>query len=291
MKKLLCLLMSVLVLFAFAACGGSEDTGSTPDNGSQDATTGAVTSIKFDAESYTIGVEEYIELKDHITVEPAGAAVKFSCSDETVAEVYSESKGELCGVKSGEVTITAASADGKITATCKLVVAGMGTIVARDNNEGGITNKRWGAVERPDDSEAYIVIIPKGLSGADMSKAVDYIANAGEKATDGSCAVAVNGYYIAKTGDTGNYALENVPEGDYIGIIISSMDYTSRKTYSEADALATFKASAMGSYFSDAEAGQFVGKFYNREFHVGELSVTANTKTVFGYDFEPDLHQ
>lgn len=291
MKKLLCLMMSILVVFAFAACGGGSDTDTDTASGSETANIGAATSITFDAESYTIGVEEYFELADHVTVEPAGAEIEYSCSDETIAEVFSKTKGEFQGKASGEVTVTATSKDGKVTATCKLIVAGKGTIVARDNNVGGITNKRWGAVERPDDSEAYIVIIPKGLSGADMSKAVDYISNAGEKATDGSCAVAVNGYYIAKTGDTGNYKLENVPEGDYVGIIISSMDYTSRKTYSEADALATFKASAMGSYFSDAEAGQFVAKFYNREFYVGELSVTANTNTVFGYDFEPDLHQ
>ena len=289
MKKLLCLLMAVALVFAFAACGGNNE-GNTNSTASNAAPAGA-TSIKFDAESYTVGVEEYIEFKNHVTVEPAGAEIKFSCSDETIAEVYSATKGEFFGAKSGEVTVTASSADGKVTATAKLVVAGVGTVVARDNNVGGITNKRWGAVERPDDADAYVIILPKSLSGADMSKAVEYAANAGEKGSDGSCAVAVNGYYIAKTGDTGNYKLENVPEGEYIGIIISSMDYTSRKQYSEADALATFKASAMGKYFSDAEAGQLVAKFFNREFYVGELTVTANTNTVFGYDFEPDLHQ
>ena len=288
MKKLLCLLMSVLVLFAFAACGSSE---SGDDTSSDAGATGAATAITFDAESYTVEVGEYITLKENITVTPEGADVKFSCSDDTVAELYSATNGEFYGAKSGEVTVTAASSDGKVTATCKLVVAGIGTIVGRDDdtNVGGITNKRWGAVERPDDSEAYIVIVPKGLSGADMSKAV--ALEAGEKAADGSCAVAVNGYYIAKTGDTGNYTLEDIPEGDYVGIIISSMDYTTRKQYDVNTALSTFKASAMGSYFTDAEASEFVQKFFNREFYVGEFTVTANTKTVFGYDFEPDLHQ
>ncbi len=289
MKKLLCLLMAVLVLFAFAACGSDSD-GDT-NSGSQADATGEATAITFDAESYTVEVGEYITLKEKITVTPAGATVKFSCSDESVAEVYSATNGEFFGAKSGEVTVTVASADGKVTATCKLVVAGIGTIVGRDDdtNVGGITNKRWGAVERPDDSDAYIVVLPKGLSGADMSKAVNL--EAGEKASDGSCAVAVNGYYIAKTGDTGNYTLEDIPEGDYVGIIISSMDYTSKKQYDVNTALSTFKASAIGSYFTDAEASDFVQKFFNREFYVGEFSVTANTKTVFGYDFEPDLHQ
>ncbi len=289
MKKLLCLMMAVALVFAFAACGG-DDTNSVSQPAGNNAVAG-VTSIKFDAESYTVGVEEYIEFKNHVTVEPAGAEIKFSCSDETIAEVYSATKGEFFGVKSGEVTVTASSADGNVTATAKLVVAGIGVVVARDNNVGGITNKRWDHTERPDDKDAYVIIIPKTLSGADMSKAVEYVANAGEKATDGSCAAAVNGYYIAKTGDTGNYKLDNVAEGEYVGIIISSTDYTLKKTYNKSDALATFKASAMAKYFSDAEANQFVEKFYNREFYVGELTVTANTNTVFGHDFEPDLHQ
>ncbi len=287
MKKLLCLLMAMLVVFAFAACGG-DNTDSNPA-GSDDGAVVAATSIKFDAESYTVGVEEYIELKDHITVEPAGATaeIKFSCSDETIAEVYSATRGEFYGLKSGEVTVTATA--GKLTATCKLIVAGVGNIVARDNNVGGITNKRWGAVEYIEDTNAYIIIISKGLTGADMSKAVNYADNAGEKAIDGSCAVAVNGYYIAKTGDTGNYKLENVPEGEYVGIIISSADYTSKKAYDKATALSTFKASAIASYFTDSEADSFVEKFFNREFYVGELTVTANTNTVFGNDFKPDL--
>lgn len=288
MKKLLCLLMAMLVVLSFAACGGDDkgDTNSTASN----AGPAAATSIKFDAESYEVGVDAYLMISEHVTVEPAGAKVVYESSDEEIAELVSV-KGEFYGVKTGEVTVTAKSEDGKVVATAKLVVQGFGTVVARDDetNVGGITNKRWGAVERPDDSEAYIVIIPKGLSGADMSKAV--ALDAGEKATDGSCAVAVNGYYIAKTGDTGNYVLENIPEGDYVGIIISSMDYTSRKQYDVNTALATFKSSAIGSYFSEAETNDFVQKFFNREFHVGEFSVSANTKTVFGYDFQPDLDQ
>ncbi len=301
MKKLLCLLMAMFVLFSFAACGESEGSAdkdaASKDNGSvvsdkNDNSTNSdstvATSIKFDAESYTIGIGDDIKLIDHVTVEPAGAAVEFSCSDESIAVMYSKSTGDIGGEASGEVTITVTSGD--VSATCKLVVAGFGTIVARDKNVGGITNKRWGAVERPDDPDAYVIIVPKNLSGADMSKAVNYVETAGEKLSDGSCAVAVNGYYVAKSGDTGNYTLNDVPEGEYVGIIISSMDYTSKKGYDKAEAIATFKASPMAKYFTDAEINSFVGNFYNREFYVGEFTVTANTNNVFGYDFEPDLH-
>lgn len=287
MKKLLCLLMAMLVVLSFAACGG-DDKGDTNSS----AANAAATSIKFDAESYEVGVDAYLMISEHVTVEPAGAKVIYESSDEEIAELVSV-KGEFYGVKSGEVTVTAKSEDGKVVATAKLVVQGFGTIVARDEDTkvGGITNKRWGAPENPDDDNAYIIIIPKGLSGADMSKAVDYVNNAGEKAADGSCAVAVNGYYIAKTGNTGNYKLENVPEGDYVGIIISSKDYTDRKSYDINTSLYNFKSSAIGSYFSEAETNELVQQFFNREFYVGEFSVSANTKTIFGHDFKPDEQQ
>ena len=90
MKKLLCLLMAVALVFAFAACGGN-DTESASQPAGNNTATGA-TSIKFDAETYTVGVEEYIEFKNHVTVEPAGAEIKFSCSDETIAVVYSATR-------------------------------------------------------------------------------------------------------------------------------------------------------------------------------------------------------
>lgn len=288
MKKILCLMLSVLVLFAFAACGNSENGSS--DNASTESKSGSVsaTSIKFDAESYMVEVDDYIMLSDHITVEPAGATVKYSCSDETVAEIASPSKGEFMGLKTGEVTVTAASEDGTVTATCKLIVAGMGTVVARKDNEGGITNKRWGAVERPDDANALVLIISKNIAdGTDMSKAV--ALDCGEKGADGSCVASYNGFYVAKTGDTGNYNLEKIPEGEYVGLIVSSMDYTSHKTYNVNTAVSALKASALSKYFTDAEINKLADSIYNREFYVGELTVTAKETTVFGYDFQPDV--
>ena len=285
MKKLLCLLMALVLVFAFAACGG--DKGST-DDGKTNAN--GATTIKFDAESYNVGVDAYIMISDHVTVEPAGAKVVYSSSDETIAELSSV-KGEFYGVKSGEVTVTAKSEDGKVVATCKLVVAGMGNVIGRDdvNNIGGITNKSWGHVERPDDNDAIIIIINTAIaSGTDMSNAV--AMKYGEPGADGSAAAYYDGYYIAKTGGTGNYKLENIPEGKYVGLIVSSKVYT-QKSYDVNEAVSTFKASPMGKCFTDTEINTMVGEFFNREFYVGELEVKANEDTVFGYDFEPDLHQ
>ena len=284
MKKLLCLLMAMFVLFSFAACGGGEGESKDQSEASSQTPAGNAT-VKFDAESYTVGIEECITLKDHIVVEPADTAVKFSCTDETVVEVFSDSIGEFMGLKTGEVTVTVTA--GEATATCKLIVAGMGTIVHSDGNEGGITNRRWKAVERPNDDKAYVVVIPKNLAaGTDMSKIVNL--EVGEKLADGSSIVAVNGYYIAKTGSTGNYTFENVPEGEYVGLIISGMDYTRNIRYDMATSVAEFKATAIARYFTDAEITSFVEKFYDREFYVNEFTVSANQKTVFGHFFEPD---
>lgn len=287
MKKLLSLVLSVVLLLSFAACGGDSDNKTDGSDASKGSAAG-VTSIKFDKDSYTVEVEGYITLSEFVTVEPAGSALKFSSSDESIAEVTSSKKGEFMGVKTGEVTVTAASEDGSVSATCKLVVAGLGTVVARNGTEGGITHKRWGAVERPDDANAKIVVVPKELAaGTDMSKAVSF--DYGEPAADGSCAVSYEGYYVAKTGDTGNYELKGVPEGDYVGLIVCSRDYTANKTYSKDTALATFKSSAIAKYFTDAEINTIVSSIYQLEFYVGEFSVKANEITVFGHDFAPDI--
>lgn len=290
MKKLLSLVLSVVLLLSFAACGGDSDKETDGSDASKGSAAG-VTSIKFDKESYTVEVEGYITLSEFVTVEPAGSALKFSSSDETIAEVSSSKKGEFMGVKTGEVTVTATSEDGSVSATCKLVVAGLGTVVARNGTEGGITHKRWGAVERPDDANAKIVVIPKDLAeGTDMSKAVSF--DYGEPAADNSCAVAYEeGYYVAKTGDTGNYELKGVPEGDYVGLIVCSRDYTANKKYSKDTALATFKSSAIAKYFTDAEINTIVDSIYQLEFYVGEFTVRANEITVFGHDFAPDLDE
>ena len=127
MKKLLCLMMSVLLLFSFAACGGdSEGTGS---NSSTD--TASVTVLKFDAESYTIGIAESIELSKYVIVEPAGTKLNFTSDNAEVANIYNATTGDYEGAKTGETTVTVTA--GSLTATCKLIVAGKGTVVARND--------------------------------------------------------------------------------------------------------------------------------------------------------------
>lgn len=289
MKKLFCLMLSVMLVLSFAACGGEtgDDNSQNESVASGSDTAAVATSIKFDAESYTIKVEGFITLSKCVTIEPAGADITFSSSDESIAEVASAKKGEVNGVKPGEVTITASSADGSVTATCKLSVVGLGTIVARDGNDGGITNKRWDAVERPDDADAKILVVSKSIvAGTDMSKAVAF--DYGAKLADGSCTASYDGFYIAKTGDAGNYKLENVPAGDYVGIIVSSRDYTPYKDYSEAEALSKLKSSALAPFFSDSELASMAKTIYNREFHIAEFTLEANQTYIFGCHFAPN---
>lgn len=288
MKKLLCLMLSLMLLFSFAACGeesgGTTNSNSTPsvdDNGSK------ATAISFDAESYTVAAGEYIELIDHVTVEPAGEKVTFSCSDESIAEVFSAARGEILGAAVGEVTITVTS--GKVSATCKLNVIGLGNICARDdatNTGGSITNKRWMAAEKPVDTNAYIVIISKDIAeNADMSNAV--ALNAGTEQADGMAIAQYDGYYVINSDNTGNYRLENVPVGEYVGLIVSSNLYA-YKTYTKDAAIAQFKETEIASYFTDAEINTLVSSFYNREFHVGTIKVEATKTSIFTHAFRID---
>lgn len=295
MKKFLCLMLTLLLLFSFAACG--EEGGSNGD-GQANNTDGSNVTVKFNAENYTVMVSsdestKYITFKDKVTVSPADTKLVYSSSDEEIASLFTPSTGEFMGVKSGEVTITAKTEDGKASATCKLTVVCMGTVVGREGSEGGVINKYWGAVEEPDDTEAKILIINKNLpDGTDMSSAVtlDY----GEVADDKSAAAAYAnmGYFVAKTGESEiGYNIKRVPEGEYVGLIVSSRDYTMYKTYNKADSIAKFKATAIAKYFTDAEIENLVNNFWNREFYVGEFTVKAAETTVFGHKFIPDSEQ
>lgn len=290
MKKLLCLALTLVMLFCFAACGGNGDADSNVAT--------ADVKIEFKAEKYTVEVGGYITFSELLTVTPADAQLTYTSSDTTIAAVFTPSKGEFEGLKAGEVTITAATKDGKVSDTCTLTVVGMGTVVGRSVDEetgatiGGIANKYWAAVETPDDYDARIILISKNIAeGTDMTDAVNL--NYGTEGEDGSAAAAYanSTYFVARTGTNANYVFEKVPAGEYVGLIISSFDYTTFKTYDQDSSVAKFKGTAIAKYFTDSEIETLVSKFYDREFFVDEITVTALETTVFGHKFTPGDEQ
>ncbi len=284
MKKILSLILAVAMLFCFAACGGSDSTESSASEGA----TGA-TSIKFSAESYEVRVNGYKMISDGIVIEPAGAKVVYESSDTDVATI--SKKGEVNGLKEGTVTITAKSEDGKVTATCTVVVKGFGSIVARDakTGEGGITQKRYNAPEAPDDTNAIIVIISKNIDKSIEKDAVTSL-NYGTRNEDGYYIVSGEGFYVTRNNDKGNYLLEDVPVGEYVGLIICSKDYTNFKSYDNSTIAPTLKASKLNEVLSEAEIEAIAGcsAIQSREFFVSELSVKAEETTVFGHAFRID---
>ena len=284
MKKFLCLVLTLAMIFCFAACGGNTDG----DGASADV------KIEFKAEKYTVEVGDYIIFSELLTVTPAGTKLTYTSSDSSIASLFTPSKGEFEGLKAGEVTITAATKDGKASDTCTLTVVGMGTVVGRSVDEatgatiGGIANKYFTQIETPDDYDARIIIISKNIAeGTDMTDAVNL--NYGEPGEDGSAAAAYanSSYFVARTGTNANYTLEKVPAGEYVGLIISSFDYKYHKDYDQDSSVAKFKNTAIAKYFTDEEIETLVSKFYDREFFVDELTVTAMEETVFGHIFKP----
>ena len=84
----------------------------------------AVTGVKMDKETADLRAGETLQLT--ATVEPEGASnksVSWTSSDESVATVSGE--GVVTGLKAGDVTITATTAEGGFTATCTVKVASM----------------------------------------------------------------------------------------------------------------------------------------------------------------------
>ena len=280
MKKILCLVLAVAMLFCFAACGGSESTESTASGATN------ATSIKFSADSYKVKVDDYNMISDGIVVEPAGAKVLYEVSDTEIATI--SKKGEISGLKEGTVTVTAKSEDGKVTATCTVVVYGVGQVSDRLTPEDlyGIVNKRAESSERVPDSKAIIVIISKNVDkNADKTivTTLDY-----GSLKDGYYVNSGDGFYVARNNVQSSYLIEDVIPGDYVGLIISGEDYTGYKTYDNSTILPTLKNSALSSVLSDAELTALAATdaMQDHEFVVKEFTVKSGETTVFGNEFD-----
>lgn len=70
MKKILCLAVCAIMLFALAACGDKGSDASSTDTGStaSSASAASASSIKFDAEKYDVRVDGYNQISEHLTV-------------------------------------------------------------------------------------------------------------------------------------------------------------------------------------------------------------------------------
>lgn len=293
MKKILALILCLAMIFSFAACGGSESDSSdngASNGGENNSATGSVTSIKFAFDTYEVNVDDYKLISEGIVIEPVGSKVIYESSDNDIASI--SKKGEVSGLKEGTVTITAKSEDGSVTATCTVVVKGFGSIVSRHpvTNEGGITMKRYLLPEAPDDTNAIVVVISKNIDKS-VDKTAITTLNYGEKNSDGYYISSGEGFYVTRNeGKGGSYLLDNVPSGDYVGLIICSKDYTDDKTYDNSTIAATLKDSKLSEVLSAEEIEAIAGcaPIQSREFVVKEFTVKANEITVFAHQFNID---
>ena len=122
MKRIIAISMLVLLVIGiFAGCGSSSEAP-------------MATAISFSKDSYSIDVSEAENIASFVTVEPAGAKVVYAVSDTSVATV--SENGELSGIKAGSVELTASSVDGKVVATCKIIVTDNGKTSSGANGSG-----------------------------------------------------------------------------------------------------------------------------------------------------------
>ncbi len=288
MKKLLCLAMCFLMLFSFVACGGSDkDTDTGANNGG--STGVAATSIKFAKDMYALGVGQEIDLSSEITVEPKGADVVFSVSNDDYAVVSKD--GVVSGEGMGLVTITAASGDGSVKATCKVDVYGYGSISCNNSgNHDKIVCKRPGTPEFTHDGGALIILVSKKATPeTDYSNLINL--------KSGQFSENYDGYHIAKTkeGDS-TYKLENIPTGDYYGIIISLYDYNllvgkveSRKQYYKTRNIPEqLKAKGVGNILSEDAINAIATIAKEKEYCVKEITIENEKDKTFAALFYGD---
>lgn len=288
MKKLLCLAMCFLMLFSFVACGGSDkDTDTGANNGG--STGVAATSIKFAKDMYALGVGQEIDLSSEIIVEPKGADVVFSVSNDDFAVVSKD--GVVSGEGMGLVTITAASGDGSVKATCKVDVYGYGSISCNNSgNHDKIVCKRPGTPEFTHDGGALIILVSKKATPeTDYSNLINL--------KSGQFSENYDGYHIAKTkeGDS-TYKLENIPTGDYYGIIISLYDYNllvgkveSRKQYYKTRNIPEqLKAKGVGNILSEDAINAIATIAKEKEYCVKEITIENEKDKTFAALFYGD---
>lgn len=288
MKKLLCLAMCFLMLFSFVACGGSDkDTDTGANNGG--STGVAATSIKFAKDMYALGVGQEIDLSSEIIVEPKGADVVFSVSNDDYAVVSKD--GVVSGEGMGLVTITAASGDGSVKATCKVDVYGYGSISCNNSgNHDKIVCKRPGTPEFTHDGGALIILVSKKATPeTDYSNLINL--------KSGQFSENYDGYHIAKTkeGDS-TYKLENIPTGDYYGIIISLYDYNllvgkveSRKQYYKTRNIPEqLKAKGVGNILSEDAINAIATIAKEKEYCVKEITIENEKDKTFAALFYGD---
>ena len=118
MRKYLLVLTALALLFA---CTPEENGADNNQSGNGGDKIVHVTGISLDCNSATIKEGEYITLV--ATVTPSNAdnkSVSWSSSSDAVATV--DASGKVTGVKAGNATITAITADGGMKATCSLSV-------------------------------------------------------------------------------------------------------------------------------------------------------------------------
>lgn len=288
MKKLLCLAMCFLMLFSFVACGGSDkDTDTGANNG---GSTGiAATSIKFAKDMYALGVGQEIDLSSEITVEPKGADVVFSVSNDDYAVVSKD--GVVSGEGIGKVTLTAASNDGKVKATCEVDIHGFGSISCNNTtNDNKIVCKRPVTPEFTHDGGALIILVSKNATPeTDYSNLINL--------KSGQFSENYDGYHIAQTAEgNSEYTLENIPTGDYYGIIVSYYDYgllinkaaARLEYYNRRNIPEQLKAKGLGNVLSEEAINKIATIAAKREFCVKEITIENDKDKTFAALFYAD---
>ncbi len=289
MKKLLCLAMCFLMLFSFVACGGGSDKDTEVGAGNGGSTGVAATSIKFAKTAYSVGIGKEIDLSSEITVEPKGADVVFSVSNDDCAVV--SGKGVVSGEGIGKVTLTAASNDGKVKATCEVDVHGFGSISCKNTtNDNKIVCKRPGTPEFTLDGGALIILISKKATPeTDYSNLINL--------KSGQFSENYDGYHIAQTAEgNSEYTLENIPTGDYYGIIVSYYDYgllmknaaARVEYYNNRNIPEQLKAKGLANVLSEEAINKIATIAAKREYCVKEITIEHEKDKTFAALFYSD---
>lgn len=192
--------------------------------------------------------------------------VKWSTSNKSVAAV--NRSGLVTAKKAGSATITAAVGGKKFTCKVKISNAGgiRGSVTYTDSSHGG---------KKADTGSRVLLITTNGKAkGLEMTAWTKAAQEKFEK----------YGIYFTEVDRNGHYSFTDIPEGEYLILIIS--DATTSKI--DAEHYAEYKASiemSLTASLSSSATGTFSKAVGLSNCEIAIVNVKENSQTIHSYDF------
>lgn len=136
------------------------------------------------------------------------------------------------------------------------------------------------------DTDATIILMPTDGSGSDCPVMKSYVQWVMTKYLDQSVRkrYAEHNIFIVEVDGTGQYHIQNVPEGDYL-MFIKSENTTSGAAFDDRDSYMNGISETLSPLIGKENADQIAEAIGYQKYHTQEISVNPGQESFYSYDF------